>query len=184
MVALLATACGSARTPPPDPGSLACEVAAAYVQTVIAKAKNRPIVFTTNDEPFDAPFAGGQWWKMTGELPKAATPPPAALVKRLEDQGNRNAVSHCLSVRKLLDDHHIGYGPKAVDAINSPDPSELFKATIHTISVPIVSANGKQALLGSSGVSGPLAGGGFLQLLERQPGGEWKVVAFSGLWVA
>ncbi len=185
MVALFATTCGgTAPAARSNSISFACEVAAAYVQIVISEAKNRPVVFTTNDEPFNAPLAGGEWSKRTGELQQVAAPPPVALVKRLEDRGNLNAVSRCLSVRKLLKSHHIGYGPEAVDAVNSPDPSQLFKASIHTISVPVVSANGKQAVLASSSVSGLLAGAGFLHFLERQSDGSWTVVAFSLLWVA
>jgi hypothetical protein len=83
-----------------------------------------------------------------------------------------------------LDDRHIGYGSKAVDAVNSSDPSVTFKASIETISMPVVSVDGKLALLASSGVSGPLAGGGFLQFLKRQAGGSWKAVGSSPLWVA
>jgi len=121
LVALSATACGNAPPPRSKPKSVACDVAAAYAETVIAEAKGRPVVFTANDEPFTSPITGGEWWKLDGERPKSATPPPAALVKRLQDQGNRNAVARCSSVRKLLDGRRIVYGAKAVDAVNSPN---------------------------------------------------------------
>lgn len=184
-LSILTSACGSTATPSrPNPAAIACDVAAAYAQIVIEKADGKPVVFTTDDQPFSAPVVGGEWWKMEGELPRAVAAPPAALVKRLEDQGNRNAVSRCSSLRKLLGSRQIGYGRQAVDAVNSSDPSRLFKASIQTISLPVVSEDGRQAVLASSGVSGPLAGGGFLQLLERQDTGQWKVVAFSPLWVA
>lgn len=184
LITLAGTACSVATAPNPNRAALPCEVAAAYADIVIAEAKSRPVVFTASDEPFTSPIAGGEWWKMDRERPTSVTAPSAALVKRLEDQGNRNAVARCSSVRKLLDSRRIGYGSKAVDAVNSPDPAELFKAIIHNISVPVVSADGKKAILVSSGVSGPLAGGGFLQLLEKQPDGKWEVIAFSPLWVS
>lgn len=168
--------------------SAACEVAAAYAAIVVANANSRAVVFTADDEPFYGPIAGGEWFMMNSQRPTSATPPPAALVKRLEDQGNRNAVGRCLSVRKLLDGRSIGYGQKKVDAQTKLDafkkPAELFRATIQTISVPVVSVDGKQAVLASSAISGPLAAGGMLELLNRQPDGSWKVVAFSPLWVS
>ena len=73
---------------------------------------------------------------------------------------------------------------KAVNAVSSAEPSERFKASIQTFSMPIVSADGQRAVLASSQVSGALAGGGFLQLLERQADGNWKVIAFTPLWIA
>ena len=121
---------------------------------------------------------------MNGEKTVSARPPPASLVKKLQDQGNRNAVARCASVRRLLDAHGIAYGARAVNAAVKPDPSELFEATVLTISLPVVSVDGKQALLASSGVSGPLAGAGFLQFLEVQPDGRWRAVASSSLWVS
>lgn len=178
LVALSLAADVSAALPSPKPKDVACDVAAAYAQTVITEAKNRAVVFTVDDEAFTSPITGGGWWRMDGDRPKPATPPPAALIKRLEYQGSRNAVPRCPSVRKLLDHQHIGYGPEAIHAVTSENPSELFKARVHTISMPVVSADGKQAVLASSGVSGLLAGGGFLQLLERQPDGNWKVLPF------
>ena len=182
---MLSAACGNTVAPPrANSASVACEAAAAYAMIVITKSKGKRIVFTSDDQPFNGPIVGGEWWKMKGERPLSAAAAPAALVKRLEDQGNRNAVSRCASVRKLLEGHHIRYGSKAVDAVSSPDPSELFSASIQTVSMPIVSADGQRAVLASSGVSGALAGSGFLQLLERQADGNWEVIAFSPLWIA
>jgi hypothetical protein len=159
-------------------------VAAAYAEIIITEAKNQPVVFTADDHSFRSPIIDNGWWKMIGERPHPATPPPASLIKRIENQGTRNAVSHCASVRKLLDSRLIRYGSEAVDAVNTSDPSKAFMASIETISLPVVTADGRQAVLASSGVSGPLAGGGFLQFLERQADGRWKVSAFSPLWVS
>ena len=182
---VLSAACGHSVAPPrPDSASVACDAAAAYAKIVIANSKGKPVVFTSEDQPFSGSIVGGEWWKMEGDRPLSVAAPPAALVKRLEDQGNRNAVSRCASVRKLLEGQHIGYGSKAVDAVSSPNPPEMFKASIQTVSIPIVSADGQRAVLASSGVSGALAGGGFLQLLGRQANGNWEVIAFSPLWVA
>ena len=182
---ILCAACGNTVAPPrPNSASVACEAASAYANIVITKSNGKPVVFASDDQPFNGPIVGGEWWKMEAELPLSAAVAPAALVKGLEAQGNRNAVSRCASVRKLLESHHIGYGSKAVNAVSSPDPSEQFKASIQTVSMPIVSADGQRAVLASSQVSGALAGGGFLQLLERQADGNWKVIAFSPLWIA
>jgi len=59
-VTLSATACGNpAAAPRPKTTSAACEVAANYAAIVIAEAKGRPVVFTTDDEPFSFPILGG-----------------------------------------------------------------------------------------------------------------------------
>ena len=178
---LSAPAQGSATASLADPASVACSVAAAYVVTVIAEAKNRPVVFTRHDKPSTSAITGGRWWKTDGTR---LVRPPAALIRRFEDQVNRNAVGRCPSVRRLLDSRRVGYGQKAVDAVYSPDPSILFKARVYTISVPVVSADGKKAILYSSGVSGLMATGAYLELLERQPNGKWTVVANSALTVS
>lgn len=181
---LSVSACGTADQRLPDAKAAVCDVAAAYANNLIVEAKGHPIVFTTADQSFVGPISGGDWWTIDEKRPRSAKSPPLVLVKKLEVQGNLNAVARCPSVRSLLDQQHIGYGSKAVDAADSGDSGKLFTASINTISMPIVSADGKQAVLASSGVSGPLAGGGFVQFLERQPNGIWRVVAVSPLWIS
>ncbi len=60
----------------------------------------------------------------------------------------------------------------------------LFFAAIHAIELPVLSIDGRHALVEWRGVSGPLAGGGFLDHLERQPDGTWVIVGRLNLWIS
>ena len=144
----------------------------------------RPTVFGTYDEPFMTPINGFGWYAADGDQSKTVAPPPVELVRQLEKLGNRNAIARCTTVRDLLDQHRIRYGQKATAAVNRESPDGLWNAANFTVSLPVISADGKLALLASSQVAGPSSGNGFLELLERQADGKWKMVATSVIWVA
>ena len=164
--------------------ALQCEVAAAYAAVIVARMKDRPTVFGTYDEPFMTPINGFGWYAADGDQSKTVAPPPVELVRQLEKLGNRNAIARCTTVRDLLDQHRIRYGQKATAAVNRESPDGLWNAANFTVSLPVISADGRLALLASSQVAGPSSGNGFLELLERQADGKWKMVATSVIWVA
>lgn len=68
------TACGSSSVPGSNARSLACDVAVAFAETVIVGAKDRPIVFATDNGSFDSPLNGAKWW--SGPRQISLTPPP------------------------------------------------------------------------------------------------------------
>lgn len=181
---LLPLSASAKNAPKADQLAVACNVAVAYAETVIANEKDRPIVFTMAEEPFILPAEFRQWWTADQDSPRRAKPPPIALIRRLQKRQIGNAVARCPSVRRLLESRRIKYGSKAVDAVTTSDPSEAFKAAVYTVSVPVVSADGKKAVLVASSVSGPMAAGAFLQLVERRSDDRWTVVASSLLTVS
>ena len=191
-LSFLVTACGRPVASSRDSAAVACDISAAYALIVVAEAKGHPLVLTTQDQSLLTSVRGGTWWRMESKRPLSVFFSPAipvkapadVLLEKLEDRGNFNAVARCASVRQLLTTRQIAFGIETINVAAMPNKEELFKARIESISLPVLSAGGKQAVLAASSVSGPLAGGGQLILFELQRNSQWKVVAFSPLWVA
>ena len=97
----------------------------------------------------------------------------------------RSAVAVCRSVQDTLQKHKIAFGKKAVEKAQQFKPgTALFKADVTYVSMPVLFQDGRTAVLVSSSVAGPTAGGGYLQYLQRLPTGQWVVVSSAELWVA
>lgn len=179
LLAFPQTSAWAAPAAPVPPG---CSVATTYVEGLISTAKGHPIVFSREARPFQANPGDGRWQQSQGS--GLALPPPAELIRHFRQQAIVNAVGNCRSVRSLLTTRRIPFGEKAVDTVSTRDPSKRFKATVFTISVAVISEDGKMAILSSSEVSGLMAGGAHLYFLQKRANGKWKVVASSLLTVA
>jgi hypothetical protein len=111
--------------------------------------------------------------------------PPRSLLVHLKNDPARSAVAACSSVQDVLSLHRVGFGREAVEvAEHLSSGSFLYKADIHSVSMPAISSKGDEAVLMASGVAGPTGGGGFLEYLRRLPTGRWVIVSTAGLWVS
>lgn len=159
-----------------------CGVASAYVDALTAKPSKLPRVFSTQQELKSELPKSGSW--MDARSGKQGAFPSRALLGQLSNDAGQNAITSCASVRAILDRRRIRYGDKAADEAAQPSTGSFYKAELLSISLPVVSRDGKKAVLVSSSASGPLAAGGFLKYLRRLPSGAWVVVSSAGLWVS
>lgn len=166
----------------PTMRSARCAVATAYIEALLAKPSKLPHVFSTQREQVPDLPEPSNW--IDARSHKHGASPSQPLLRQLLSDAGQNSVTSCTSVRAALDKHHIKYGAKAVDAVAQSSNGSSYKADISSVSLPLVSWDGKEAVLISSGASGPLAAGGFLEYLRKLPSGEWVVVSVAGLWVS
>jgi hypothetical protein len=191
ILAALAAIAGCRQATPPDPRSLACDVAAAHVQDLLAKPTDQPWVFTLDDENMLGSLADGspgaiigdQWIRPDGSGQRAE-PPPEGLVAKLRKQGYPSAIRHCPALRALLDSRHVKYGAAAVAAVVKRQKDGVFPAAIEGVSLPAVSDDGTRALFVATGIAGMEGGGGSLVYAVRDAGGRWRPAGWLGLWIS
>ena len=139
-------------------------------------------VFTDTAESLPDRLDQGQWNSST---PKKASPTPSPeLLGALKAGGGVSAIKMCANVRVFLDRKGVLYGSRAVAEATAIEKDGNFHATVLGVSMPVISHDGAYALLASSAVSAPEAGGGFLQYLQHQTTGKWIPVDWSPLWIS
>jgi hypothetical protein len=163
--------------PPVERG---CEASAAFVAYTLAEAGSRPLAFSTHQMVVE--FGNAKWADPKGDGP--AKHPPGDLAGLLNGRMPADAVSACPAVQSLLAAHGVAFDPAAATAATQLDGKRSYRATVVTVSVPVLSHDGKQAVLASSQVSGPLAGAGSVFYLQRDGAGHWTVVSRLPLWVS
>jgi hypothetical protein len=160
---------------------LRCTVALSYVTDIVRKAQGRRMVFSTDEQPpFD--IMNGDWFETGADVihPKPLPAPAPDLVERLSHTTG-NAVRRCSSVRQFLRTTGITYGAQATKAARTRG---VFKAYIQTVSLPVVSEDQRRAVLKRGEMRGSMDGGGWFELLERQPNGKWKVIGYRPTWMS
>jgi hypothetical protein len=159
-----------------------CEVAAAFTEMVVTDMSERQIVFS--DEPVALQQYLDPAMSTADDRLTASARPPAALLNRFRQLGPTNAVSSCAPVQTLLRARQIRFGRQAEQQGLRQNSNGVFASSIVSVSAPVVSTDGQQALIGSSIASGTLDGFGYLSLLQRQPNGRWQVIAEYRLFVS
>jgi hypothetical protein len=177
--------CASSAVVKPRPSTIRgdrCAVALAYIDVLLARPSKIPRVFSIQQESAPDLPKPRDW--MDTHLERRGASPSQALLRQLSNDTGQNAVVSCASVRKSLDRRHIRYGDSAADEAARTFTGSSYRSEILSVSLPVISRDGKEALLTSSSVSGPLAAGGSLEYLRRQPSGGWAVVSSAELWVS
>jgi hypothetical protein len=179
LFAMLGAAAGA--MPTQAKADLRCAVALSYVRDVVEQARGRRLVFSTSERP-SIDLINGEWFEADAALghPKSLPAPASDLVEGLS-RTSTNAVRRCWSVRQFLKTNGIAYGGKAAKAARTRG---VFKAYIQTVSLPVVSEDQRRAVLERGEMRGFTDGGGWLELLERKPNGEWKVIGYRPTWMS
>ena len=107
---------------------------------------------------------------------------PADATIRAFTRGKLQGVENCSSVRDAAKALSV-LGPVQRGA-RKLGPDGLYEVSSVTMSRPVLSPNGNEALLYAAYSSGPLAASGMLYLLRRDAGGEWRVAGKIGLWIS
>jgi hypothetical protein len=159
----------------------ACEAAWGYVQIVLREPGDRPDVFDTEKGVF-APEMPGPAARWGTDSYEPAPAPPHELIQSVSAQ--TNALAACPSLQARLRSAGIGFGKRAVARALKKGRDGYFRARVHQVALPAVSADGSQAVLAASSAVGPLSGGGYLIHLVRGDDGRWRIAAVHGLWVS
>lgn len=159
-----------------------CKVALAYANALLSQLHDR-VVFTDEGEQAYFRVSAGGWLTEDGS---PSISPPADLLRTANRRGRVDALSSCPSMARGLkrasgDRRLVSYRSRIeVDGNGRRDPNEVGVG----ITLPVISSDNKSAILFSSQVSGPLAGGIYAYYLRYSARNGWVVVSSKGFAVA
>jgi hypothetical protein len=94
------------------------------------------------------------------------------------------SVLSCRSVRDLLSQRAIGYGPEAAArAVDVPNHGP-FKAAILSVSMPRISNGGRKAEMNTGTQFAPLGGEGRNVTMTRRSDGSWAISEKKPTWIS
>jgi hypothetical protein len=179
-----------------QPAAPACDVAL-WVLVDAAKQENRPVAFTSSLLLSRNGFEGQsldefrhRWVQPPPGSPESAyeeaygwidEPPSEELARRFLAGPGPPLLQTCPGLAGELKARRIAVDPKGEPR---PRSGGLFRMTYIGLSLPLVSEGGLEAVLVYESVSGPLAGGGMLLHLRREPGGDWRRVGMKPTWIS
>jgi hypothetical protein len=163
----------------PAASAAQCEAASAFAETVATQFRGHPMVFNTAAFFLGSPLAESNWSRASDG--RSVPGPSSALLQALT---STSAVTVCPGLRAWLRAMHIPFGEGAVRGASRNTRHGPFRAPILTFSLPAVSADGQQAVLGESVYFGPLAGEASLVHLQRNAAGRWEIVSRNRLYVS
>jgi hypothetical protein len=171
--------------------------AALSVMVDAAQREGRPVAFTTSALRSRDRFRGQslaefrhRWVQPPQGSPESAydeaygwidEPPSEGLARRFMAGAGRALLQACPGLATEFRSRQIAVDPKGRARRQA---NGLFRVTYVGLSLPVVSDDGLEALLIYEGVSGPLAGGGMLLHLRREPGGDWRRVGMMPTWIS
>lgn len=165
---LLASTAGKAES-----ASEQCRVASAILRMAINNNPDRDVILSDKVEAPPYPGDSAMWYSSGGSVIQA---PPSYLIHKLKRASVLSAIGRC----SLSDDHSgrvVKTGAVAVDqtmAGFSKNPKAHHDVII-SLSMPIVSRDGKSALAYYNEVSGLTAGGAYIYYLKKNSHGVWIV---------
>jgi len=169
--------------PPTQPTVSSCDAAWAYIETVLARPRDRPIVFSTEPIILFPGLPSGDWWDIANErVSREVTPSPAVTTKVLEASAT-NAVGGCASIRQKLSKRGIAFGRKAEAWARNVRDRRPYKARILWVSVPQLTDDLQGAVLIERGSFALFDGGSSLYYLVRR-NDRWHLVSTAGLYVS
>lgn len=141
-----------------------CAVAEALVRHALDEAGDATVIGAT---PLGARPTAATW--------RADAPSPA-LSAAFESQPAQSALHACPRLVNWLDARQVGYGDGIVRQMaEAAGPGGDYAAQVVTVALPVVSADGLEALAFAARASGPGAPVRSLVHLRRTVGGPWRV---------
>jgi hypothetical protein len=159
-----------------------CDISASYLDIVL---KNRPrdktYVFSDAGSFWLADFENKNWFSpKTGA---AGRVPPVELMSRVKTGFRESPISACGELRQRLKYRNLKFGKYDVKLAEMAQARGITKFVIFEIGLPIVSQDGKSAIIVNSQYSGFVAGGTSLYYL-RKSRGNWIIVSVNRVDVA
>lgn len=99
-------------------------------------------------------------------------------------EGSGKDVTSCDSVRALLKERGIAYGPAAVEQATSVPNHGPFKSVVLSASMPVLSEDGGKAVLQTGWRAAPLGGEGRSTTMRRMGGRKWVIMKQSPTWIS
>ena len=159
-----------------------CRVAIAFADTLLAQLPGRVVFAAEGEQAYSSLDARG-WLSDSGN---PAPIPPSTLLEAANRRGRLDAMSLCpLFYSHFGGPHRERRGVISGSSIEvtAIDPSSQNKTTV-SITLPVISSSRNSALLFSSQVSGPMAGGSYAYFLQNRPKKGWVIVSSKSLTVA
>jgi hypothetical protein len=179
------------------PSPAVCAAAKAVVDEALASTENanRRMVVSDSPENFRLQdlgvddFRHNRWisggaQKNPDDLDRAADLPSEEAARLLIASHAVSAVTACPDLRSYLVSKHVPFGRAAETHATRRLKSGLFRQDVLSFSLPVVTADGREALANVSEVGAPLAGAGFVWHLRRDDNGVWKVTSTLGTWIS
>lgn len=161
-----------------------CAAALAYINAVISDKSGKQFVFSDDWESVSYPLTAGGWF-LPGRGTRGPAPPRSMLIAA-KRQGGRSAIKYCPSIQVRLKEGKIPFGVEAVSAAVKTARGRDFRYNVEIVgvSIPTLSKNGTEAVLYSSQVSGPLAGGAYIYYMKCSSLGKWSIISYNVLTTA
>lgn len=133
------------------------------------------------EDPDDEPF---RWFVFgdDGETAIAAKPPSVQMAHAFLEQDQASATD-CSSVLEFARESNVTVGTPTHERPRRK-ANGLYDRTFVELTKAVVSPDGTEALMFTSLVSGPLAGGGYLLLFRRNESGAWEFAGQLGVWIS
>lgn len=174
----------TARSGPPAPtpaARIACEVAEAYANEVLSGSRE-PVIFS--DEPFGQ--VGEQRSSARG-WPWRKDRPSRAVDSLYQTAPQTSPFAECGALRLYVEGRGAKVGKDAIDRVTLRPPGSPRPATwgvmIEAISMPVVSPDGREALLEAASGCGPLCGATSVVHMRMSRNGFWAItdVVITGI---
>lgn len=164
--------------------TVACKVALRYVELVKASSRSKlPILVTAGDAQ---PLSGLD----TIARGFANDPVAPAMLTELAARKGKNALDACPNLGAELTRRGIAhqrdgktYAYRSEDADGDGD-ADGYKYELVSVTLPVVSANGNEALVEASSIVGPEAGVGQIHHLRHRPLFGWRITDAVGTWIS
>ncbi len=108
-------------------------------------------------------------------------PPSETLATRFLASRGVSMLAACPNLGEVFKQRGVVVDPKARPRRGRDG---LYRLTYFSISAPVLSDDGLEALIMEESQSGPLAGGGSVVHLRRKPGEPWRIVDRRGTYVS
>jgi hypothetical protein len=159
-----------------------CNISASYVDIIL---KNRPrdktYIFSDAGSFWLTDFENKNWFSPKTGV--AGRLPPVELTSRVKMEFRESSISACSELRQRLKYRNLKFGKYDVKLAEMAQARGISKFVILDIGLPIVSKDGKSAIIVNSQHSGFLAGGTYLYYLRKYCG-NWIVVSVNRVYVA
>ena len=166
----------------------ACDAAVSLAHSVVSResgkawvvAESPDAVYTSSAEMVTS-LTSAKWSKDR---------PSDRLINVFASARPKSAVKACPNLRSLLKISGVAYGDAAAERMASFQPvgkdrvvSMFFKGAIWTLTLPIVSNNGNEALAREGVSCGVTCGSGAIVHLRRSKDGRWSVTDVLDTWI-